>query len=129
MSVGTLGLLYAAATFIFLFSGMPIAFAVGSVALIFMYFFMPVAQLSIIAETIFSELNSFTLLTIPLFIMMGAAIGKSRAGADLYNSLNRWLYKVPGGLGLANTLACSVFAAMCGSSPATCSAIGSSGIP
>ena len=43
MSVGTLGMLYAAATFLFLFSGMPIAFAVGSVALIFMYFFMPVA--------------------------------------------------------------------------------------
>ena len=129
MSVGQLGLMYAGATFVFLFSGMPIAFAVGAVALIFMYFFMPPAQLSIVAETIFSELNSFTLLTIPLFIMMGAAIGKSRAGADLYNSLNRWLYKVPGGLGLANTLACSVFAAMCGSSPATCSAIGSSGIP
>jgi C4-dicarboxylate transporter DctM subunit len=81
------------------------------------------------AFTIYSELNSFTLLTIPLFVLMGAAIGKSRAGSDLYNSLNTWLYKVPGGLGLANTLACSVFAAMCGSSPATCSAIGSSGIP
>ncbi len=129
MSVGEIGLMYAGATFLFLFSGMPIAFALGTVALIFMYFFMPAAQLSIVAETIFSELNSFTLLTIPLFILMGAAIGKSKAGSDLYNSLNRWLYKVPGGLGLANTLACSVFAAMCGSSPATCSAIGSSGIP
>jgi tripartite ATP-independent transporter DctM subunit len=82
-----------------------------------------------VAETIYSELNNFTLLTIPLFIMMGAAIGKSRAGSDLYNSLNRWLHRVPGGLGVANTLACSVFAAMCGSSPATCAAIGSSGIP
>ena len=60
---------------------------------------------------------------------MGAAIGKSRAGEDLYSSLNRWLSRVPGGLGVANVLACSVFAAMCGSSPATCSAIGSSGIP
>jgi len=124
-----MGLLYGLATFVFLFSGMPIAFALGSVAVIFMYFFMPAAQLTIIAETIFSELNSFTLLTIPLFILMGAAIGKSRAGADLYNSLNRWLYKLPGGLGLANTLACSVFSAMCGSSPATCAAIGSAGIP
>ena len=129
MSVGQIGLLYAVATFAFLFSGVPIAFAVGSVALTFMYFFMPAVQLDIVAETIFAELNSFTLLTIPLFILMGAAIGKSRAGGDLYNSLNRWLYRVPGGLGLANTLACSVFAAMCGSSPATCSAIGSSGIP
>ena len=129
MNTMTLGILYALATFLFLFSGMPIAFAVGSVALLFMFFFMPSAQIMIIAETVYSELNNFTLLTIPLFILMGAAIGKSRAGADLYNSLNRWLYRVPGGLGLANTLACSVFAAMCGSSPATCSAIGSSGIP
>ncbi|MDO9203548.1 MAG: TRAP transporter large permease [Hydrogenophaga sp.] len=129
MSVAQMGLMYGLATFVFLFSGMPIAFALGSVAVLLMYFFMPAPQLSIIAETIFSELNSFTLLTIPLFILMGAAIGKSRAGADLYNSLNRWLYKVPGGLGLANTLACSVFSAMCGSSPATCAAIGSAGIP
>jgi len=129
MSTMQIGLLYGGATFLFLFSGMPIAFALGSVALVFMFFFMPPVQLAIVAETIFSELNSFTLLTIPLFILMGAAIGKSRAGNDLYSSLHRWLYKIPGGLGLANTLACSVFSAMCGSSPATCSAIGSSGIP
>jgi tripartite ATP-independent transporter DctM subunit len=129
MSTMQIGLLYAGATFAFLFSGMPIAFALGTVALVFMYFFMPPVQLAIVAETIYSELNSFTLLTIPLFILMGAAIGKSPAGNDLYSSLHRWLYRVPGGLGLANTLSCSVFSAMCGSSPATCSAIGSSGIP
>lgn len=129
MSELQIGLLYTAATFLFMFSGMPIAFAVGGVALLFMLVFMPAAQIRIVAETIYSELNNFTLLTIPLFILMGAAIGKSRAGSDLYNSLNRWLHRVPGGLGVANTLACSVFAAMCGSSPATCAAIGSSGIP
>jgi C4-dicarboxylate transporter, DctM subunit len=129
MGVLEIGILFAIATFVLLFSGIPIAFAVGTVALAFMFFFMPAVQIQIVAETIYSELNNFTLLTIPLFILMGAAIGKSQAGSDLYNSLNRWLYKVPGGLGLANTLACSVFAAMCGSSPATCSAIGSSGIP
>ena len=77
----------------------------------------------------YTELDDFTLLTIPLFVLMGAAIGKTRAGADVYGSLNAWLHKVPGGLGLANVFACSVFAAMCGSSPATCSAIGVSGIP
>ncbi len=129
MTTLQIGLLYAATTFLFLFSGMPIAFAVGSVALIFMFIFMPASNIAIVADTIYSELDNFTLLTIPLFILMGAAIGKSRAGSDLYSSLNRWLNKVPGGLGLANVLACSVFAAMCGSSPATCSAIGSSGIP
>src|SRR6185295_8225461 len=129
MSTLTIGALYGVATFVLLFSGMPIAFAVGAVALVFMFAFMPAANIAVIAETIYSELDNFTLLTIPLFVLMGAAIGKSRAGEDLYSSLNRWLSRVPGGLGVANVLACSVFAAMCGSSPATCSAIGSSGIP
>jgi C4-dicarboxylate transporter, DctM subunit len=129
MSTLQIGMLYGGATFVALFSGMPIAFAVGAVALVFMFMFMPAANIGLVAETIYSELDNFTLLTIPLFVLMGAAIGKSRAGADLYSSLNRWLNRVPGGLGVANVLACSVFAAMCGSSPATCSAIGSSGIP
>jgi C4-dicarboxylate transporter, DctM subunit len=129
MGVLEIGILYAVVTFVLLFSGMPIAFAVGSVALVFMYLFMPSINLGQVAETIYAELDNFTLLTIPLFVLMGSAVGKSRAGADLYNSLNRWLHKVPGGLGVANVMACSVFAAMCGSSPATCSAIGSSGIP
>ena len=129
MSTGTIGLLYGGVTLVLLFSGMPIAFALGLSALGFMAVFMPTANLWSVAETMYSELDNFTLLTIPLFVLMGAAIGKTRAGSDVYGSLNAWLHKVPGGLGLANVFACSVFAAMCGSSPATCSAIGSSGIP
>ncbi len=129
MDTTTIGLLYTGVTLLLLFSGMPIAFALGLSALGFMAGFMPSAHLGSVAETIFSELDNFTLLTIPLFVLMGAAIGKTRAGADIYNSLNAWLHRIPGGLGLANVFACAVFAAMCGSSPATCSAIGSSGIP
>lgn len=129
MTAGTIGLLYGAITLLLLFSGMPIAFALGLSSLGFMAVFMPAPMIHSVADTIFSELNNFTLLTIPLFVLMGAAIGKTRAGADVYNSLNSWMYRVPGGLGLANVFACAVFAAMCGSSPATCSAIGSSGIP
>jgi tripartite ATP-independent transporter DctM subunit len=47
----------------------------------------------------------------------------------LYAAIHAWLHRVPGGLGIANVLACALFAAMAGSSPATCSAIGSAGIP
>lgn len=129
MDTSTIGLLYAGITLLLLFSGMPIAFALGLSSLGFMAVFMPAPMIHSVAETIYSELDNFTLLTIPLFVLMGAAIGKTRAGADVYNSLNSWMYKIPGGLGLANVFACAVFAAMCGSSPATCSAIGSSGIP
>ena len=129
MSTLQIGLLYGGATIAALFSGIPIAFALGGVATIFMMAFMPGASLDTIAQNVYEELASITLLTIPLFILKGAAIGKSRAGKDLYDALHTWLHRVPGGLGVAVVLACGLFAAMAGSSPATCSAIGSSGIP
>ncbi len=129
MSTLQIGLMYGGATLVALFSGMPIAFALGGVATVFMVAFMPAASLDTVAQNVYEELASITLLTIPLFILKGAAIGKSRAGKDLYDALHTWLHRVPGGLGVAIVLACGLFAAMAGSSPATCSAIGSSGIP
>ena len=129
MSVLTIGLLYGAATLVVMFSGMPIAFALGGVALLFMLFFMPAASLDTVTQNVYEEMASITLLSIPLFILKGAAIGKSRAGQDLYSALHAWMHRVPGGLGIANVFACAIFAAMAGSSPATCSAIGSAGIP
>ncbi|MBU3577706.1 TRAP transporter large permease [Polynucleobacter sp. UK-Kesae-W10] len=129
MSIMTLGLLFAAVTLLVMFSGMPISFALGSVAVIFMVFFMPASSLDTVTQNVYEEMASITLLSIPLFILKGAAIGRSRAGQDLYEALHVWLGKVPGGLGVANVLACALFAAMAGSSPATCSAIGSAGIP
>ncbi|MCB1543506.1 MAG: TRAP transporter large permease [Rhodoblastus sp.] len=129
MSVLAIGLLYGAATLVVMFSGMPIAFALGGVALLFMLFFMPAASLDTVTQNVYEEMASITLLSIPLFILKGAAIGKSRAGQDLYSALHAWMHRVPGGLGIANVFACAIFAAMAGSSPATCSAIGSAGIP
>ena len=129
MSELAIGLSYGAATLLVMFSGMPIAFALGTVAVSFMYFFMPASSLDTVTQNVYEEMASITLLSIPLFIMKGAAIGKSRAGQDLYSAIHAWLHKVPGGLGIANVFACALFAAMAGSSPATCSAIGSAGIP
>jgi tripartite ATP-independent transporter DctM subunit len=129
MSTGAIGLLYGAGTLLLLFSGMPIAFALGSIATVFMYLFMPSSALDTIAQSVYEEMASITLLSIPLFILKGAAIGRSRAGADLYAAIHAWMHRVPGGLGIANVFACALFAAMAGSSPATCSAIGGAGIP
>jgi tripartite ATP-independent transporter DctM subunit len=129
MSELGIGLSYGAATLLVMFSGMPIAFALGSVAVTFMYFFMPASSLDTVTQNVYEEMASITLLSIPLFILKGAAIGRSRAGKDLYSAIHAWLHKVPGGLGIANVFACALFAAMAGSSPATCSAIGSAGIP
>jgi C4-dicarboxylate transporter DctM subunit len=129
MSELGIGLAYGAATLLVMFSGMPIAFALGTVAVAFMYLFMPASSLDTVAQNVYEEMASITLLSIPLFILKGSAIGRSRAGKDLYSAIHAWLHKVPGGLGIANVFACALFAAMAGSSPATCSAIGSAGIP
>ncbi|MDN3518641.1 TRAP transporter large permease [Aquisalimonas lutea] len=109
--------------------GTPVAFALGGTALIFLYFFEGPRSMGTAAETLYASLNSFELLAIPMFILMGAAVAHSRAGPDLYEALERWLYRVPGGLLVSNIGACGIFAALSGSSPATCAAIGKMGIP
>jgi C4-dicarboxylate transporter, DctM subunit len=129
MAESTIGILYGLGTLVVMFSGIPIAFALGTIAVLFMLMFMPAAATDTITQNVFEEMANITLLSIPLFILKGAAIGRSRAGADLYLAIHAWMHKIPGGLGIANVFACALFAAMAGSSPATCSAIGGAGIP
>src|ERR1700761_767489 len=129
LSPFTLGLLYGGVTLLVMFSGMPIAFSLGLVATVFMVFFMPPSALDTVTQNGYEEMSSLTLLSIPLFSLKGAAIGRSPTGKDLYSALHVWMSRIPGGLGIANVFACALFAAKAGSSPATCSAIGSAGIP
>ncbi|MEP7029646.1 MAG: TRAP transporter large permease [Pseudolabrys sp.] len=112
-----------------LLTGVPVAFGLGAVAIVFLALFQGFGAIQVVAETFWSSLDEFTLVSIPMFIMMGAAIGSSPAGKDLYAALDRWLYRVPGGLVISNLGACAIFAALTGSSPATCAAIGKMGIP
>src|SRR5881296_193540 len=107
MTTLSIGILYAIATLVAMFAGMPIAFALGAVATAFMIAFMPEASTDTITQNVYEEMASITLLSIPLFILKGAAIGRSRAGADLYSALHVWLYRVPGGLGIANVFTCA----------------------
>ncbi|TDI66520.1 MAG: TRAP transporter large permease [Alphaproteobacteria bacterium] len=109
--------------------GTPIAFALGFVSIVTLMIAEGPGSLSILAETFFGGIASFSLLSIPMFILMGSAVASSPAGKDLYDALDRWLNRVPGGLVLSNLGACAIFAALSGSSPATCAAIGKMGIP
>ena len=129
MSPMELGVIVAVVLIIVLLSGAPVAFSLGIVAIGFLIVFEGIGSLAVVAETLFGGLNEFALLSIPMFILMGAAIASSRAGSDLYEALERWFYRVPGGLLISNLGACSIFAALSGSSPATCAAIGKMGVP
>ncbi len=129
MSELLVGLLILVVTLLVLFSGLPIAWGLALVSVGFLVVFEGAASLANIPIVMMDELSSFALLTIPLFVLLGAAIGSSAAGRDIYESLHRWLARLPGGLVIANILACGVFSAICGSSPATAAAIGKAGVP
>ena len=124
-----LGAIVAVATILVLFSGVSVALGLLIVSAGFLIVFDGMRSLELLPEIMFGKLNSFALLSIPMFIIMGASIASTRAGADLYEALERWLTRVPGGLVICNLGACALFSAMSGSSPATCAAIGKMGIP
>src|SRR6266566_3363622 len=108
MSPTTQGAIVLVVTLIVLLSGAPVAFGLGAIALSFLVIFQGFDSLHVAAETFFAGLNDFTLVSIPMFVMMGAAIGSSPAGKDLYEALDRWLYRVPGGLVISNLGACAL---------------------
>ncbi|WP_018700725.1 TRAP transporter large permease [Amorphus coralli] len=129
MSPLSSGILMLVALFSLLAIGTPIAFALGLVAMGGLFMVYGPFFLETLGEQLFTAISSFSLVSIPMFILMGAAVASSPAGKDLYEALDRWLNRVPGGLVLSNLGACSIFAALSGSSPATCAAIGKMGIP
>jgi C4-dicarboxylate transporter DctM subunit len=124
-----IGLLILIATTLVLCSGVPIAFGLTAVSVGFLYAFEGVGALSPVARTFLDEISGFALLAVPMFVLLGALIGATRAGADIYEALHRWFGRLPGGLVIANIGACGLFAALSGSSPATAAAIGKIGVP
>jgi tripartite ATP-independent transporter DctM subunit len=129
MSPTASGLLIVFALFVFLGTGMPIAFALGLTALGALVLSSGFGIFDVVAETMFAGIGNLAYVSIPMFVLMGSAVSASPAGRDLYAALDRWLNRVPGGLVLSNIGACAIFSGMTGSSPATAAAIGKLGIP
>ena len=88
MSPLAIGLLIAIVTVIVLASGIPVAFGLVVVAIGFLAVFDGLQSLTILGELFFSGLADFTLVSIPMFIAMGAAVAASPAGGDLYGALD-----------------------------------------
>ena len=125
----TAGILVALGLIVLMAIGTPIAFALGAISLVALVADRGFMELTYFGETFFDRIAEFGFVAIPMFILMGAAVASSPTGRDLYRSLDLWLGKLPGGLAISNIGACSIFAALSGSSPATCAAIGKMGIP
>lgn len=105
--------------------GVPVAFSLMGVGLASIAILGGgLDALGLVAPTLWSSVANFTLTAVPLFILMGAIISASGMGARLYSALATLLHGVPGGLTIATTLACTIMAAVSGSSVATAGAIG-----
>lgn len=109
--------------------GQWIAFALGSVGLIGLFLLGNQQLLSSIGSVAWNSINSFELTAVPLFLFMGEIILQSGVSNRFYRGASCWMGRLPGGLLQSNIFACSVFAAISGSSVATAAAIGSVATP
>jgi C4-dicarboxylate transporter DctM subunit len=81
------------------------------------------------AITIWGASSSWTLTALPLFLWMGEILFRTRLSQDLFTGLAPWLNKLPGRLLHTNVIGCAIFAAVSGSSAATCATIGKMTLP
>ena len=115
MDVSTITLLLFLCMIIGLFTGIPIAFLLGSIGTIFAYFFWGPQTLSIIPSVIFGKvMMSFGLVAIPLFVLMGAILQESKIAEKLFLTFHMWSGRIGGGLAVAAVVVCTIFAAMTG---------------
>ncbi len=114
-SITTISLLMLGAFVVLIFGlGMPIGFATGLVAVIFCVLFRDIDALSIITFRTYGFVNSYVLLSVPMFLLMAAILDKSGVAHDLYDALKIWSGRLPGGVGMMTLIAASIMAAMTG---------------
>ena len=117
------------ALFALLGSGLWIGLALLGVAWIGMELFTSRPAGDAMAVTIWGSLSSWTLTALPLFVWMGEILFRTRLSEDMFKGLAPWLSRLPGRLLHTNIIGCTIFAAVSGSSAATCATIGKMTLP
>ncbi|MXQ09796.1 TRAP transporter large permease subunit [Alphaproteobacteria bacterium GH1-50] len=129
MSDPVVGLILLAVLFVFLAGGLWIALSLSAVAAVALAFFSNSSVGLNMAVTFWGHSHSWSLTALPLFILMGEILLRSRLSKDMFNGLAPWLGGLPGRLLHVNVLGCAIFAAVSGSSAATAATIGKMSIP
>ncbi|WP_416883941.1 TRAP transporter large permease [Marivita sp.] len=129
MSDPVVGLILLATLFVFLAGGLWIALSLSAVAAVALAFFSNSSVGLNMAVTFWGHSHSWSLTALPLFILMGEILLRSRLSKDMFNGLAPWLGGLPGRLLHVNVLGCAIFAAVSGSSAATAATIGKMSIP
>jgi C4-dicarboxylate transporter DctM subunit len=117
------------ALFAILGSGVWIGLALSGVAWIGMQLFSARPAGDAMAVTIWGSSSSWTLTALPLFVWMGEILFRTRLSQDMFRGLAPWMQRLPGRLLHTNVIGCAIFAAVSGSSAATCATIGRMSLP
>jgi len=117
------------ALFALLGSGLWIGLSLLGVAWIGMQLFTSRPAGDAMAVTIWGSLSSWTLTALPLFVWMGEILFRTKLSEDMFKGLAPWLSRLPGRLLHTNIIGCTIFAAVSGSSAATCATIGKMTLP
>ena len=110
-------------------SGLWVALALSLVGLAGIVFFSGAPAGLILATTFWGHSHSWALTALPLFILMGEILLRSRMSDDMFSGLVPWLARAPGRLLHVNVFGCAIFAAVSGSSAATAATIGRMSVP
>ena len=124
MSDGVILVIIFAIMLFTMFMGTPVFTSMGITAIIAMLIWMRPQNISQFGVIAYTQGTSFNQVIAPMFIMMSEFLSSGGIAEDIYSVLNRAVGKLKGGLAIATTLACTIFAALCGSSPATAASIG-----
>ena len=122
-------LVLVAALFLILGSGVWIGLTLTGVAWIGMQLFSARPAGDAMAVTIWGSSSSWTLTALPLFVWMGEILFRTRLSQDMFRGLAPWMQALPGRLLHVNVVGCAIFAAVSGSSAATCATIGKMSLP
>ncbi len=109
--------------------GVWVGLALSGAAWFVMEVFSPRSAGDAMAISIWGAASSWTLTALPLFLWMGEILFRTRLSSDLFRGLAPWLDAIPGRLLHTNVVGCAIFAAVSGSSAATCATIGKMTIP
>lgn len=105
-----------------LLSGLPIGFAMATTALIIIYMY-DIVSITSVSNMMYSALNTYTLVALPFFILVGSFLSGGRVVGYIYDFANSFLGKIKGGLGVAVIITSGVLAAISGSSMANAAAL------
>ena len=129
MDITTITILLFGCMFILLATGIPVAFALGGVGLVFTYFLWGPKALMTIAYAAFDNWSATMLMAAPLFLLMGAMLQESGIADDVYEMFYRWMGGLRGGLAIGTVIICTIFAAIMGISGASTITMGLIALP